>query len=63
MACLKCELEPVATFDNEPLCAEHVEQWVDVTTRHAPIQPVRAWENDKMPSQSGLHSHTPRHYK
>lgn len=61
--CINCELYPVATIDNEPLCRDHVEQWNTILTRHAPLDNPFIRLIDRMSPQQGVTSHTPRHYK
>jgi hypothetical protein len=63
MNCLDCELKPLAYFEGQGLCNYHAEQWIEVSTRHAPNVSGPPSPSERRSPQTGMASHVPRHYK
>lgn len=60
--CPRCEINPAVVLNGQSLCAEHAEQWADLSARETP--PIGYAPFVKIKPQSGPgSSHTPRHYK
>lgn len=62
MHCRDCELAPSIHIQGIPLCSNHAQQWAEKMELEKPDRPVLSLKL-KTPAHSGVHSHTPRHYK
>jgi hypothetical protein len=59
--CIRCEVSPSVVLNGQSLCAEHAEQWADLSARETP--PIAYAPYVKVKPVCGVVSHTPRHYK